>query len=405
MANMLDAIIIVAGGILQIPAVEEARKLKLKTIVTDGNKNAICSNLADQFYKIDIYNIPKHFELIKKIMNDVNIKGVFTEGSEATITVAELAKYLDLKGISPESARNCKDKIMTRRILEKHKIPIPRWKQVTKKSISSEAKTLGFPIIIKSSNNSGSRGSTKVSDAKGLLQAYNLAKKNSTNSKVLIEELLYGDEQSVEILFDHNKKCIFLNIVDRYFSEGKWSIELGHVNPTRLNKKTQKELFELTKKSAKSMNIDFGVFKADTIITKDGIKILEVTPRLSGGFDSQKTTPISSGRNFIKAAMTLALNMPIEKNDLIHKKKKFSAVWTVLPNPGKIKMIKGVDIAKRLKGVKEIIIMKQKNDKIPKIIDSAKRPAYVISEASSYNQALNIAKKAATKIQFMVEKS
>jgi len=405
MANMLDAIIIVAGGILQIPAIEEARKLKLKTIVTDGNKNAICSNLADQFYKIDIYNIPKHFELIKKIMNDVNIKGVFTEGSEATITVAELAKYLDLKGISPESARNCKDKIMTRRILEKHKIPIPRWKQVTKKSISSEAKTLGFPIIIKSSNNSGSRGSTKVSDAKGLLQAYNLAKKNSTNSKVLIEELLYGDEQSVEILFDHNKKCIFLNIVDRYFSEGKWSIELGHVNPTRLNKKTQKELFELTKKSAKSMNIDFGVFKADTIITKDGIKILEVTPRLSGGFDSQKTTPISSGRNFIKAAMTLALNMPIEKNDLIHKKKKFSAVWTVLPNPGKIKMIKGVDIAKRLKGVKEIIIMKQKNDKIPKIIDSAKRPAYVISEASSYNQALNIAKKAATKIQFMVEKS
>jgi len=402
---MLDAIIIVAGGILQIPAIEEARKLKLKTIVTDGNKNAICSNLADQFYKIDIYNIPKHFELIKKIMNDVNIKGVFTEGSEATITVAELAKYLDLKGISPESARNCKDKIMTRRILEKHKIPIPRWKQVTKKSISSEAKTLGFPIIIKSSNNSGSRGSTKVSDAKGLLQAYNLAKKNSTNSKVLIEELLYGDEQSVEILFDHNKKCIFLNIVDRYFSEGKWSIELGHVNPTRLNKKTQKELFELTKKSAKSMNIDFGVFKADTIITKDGIKILEVTPRLSGGFDSQKTTPISSGRNFIKAAMTLALNMPIEKNDLIHKKKKFSAVWTVLPNPGKIKMIKGVDIAKRLKGVKEIIIMKQKNDKIPKIIDSAKRPAYVISEASSYNQALNIAKKAATKIQFMVEKS
>ena len=401
---MPDAIIIVAGGILQIPAIEEARKLKLKTIVTDGNKNAICSNLADQFYKIDIYNLPKHFELIKKIMNDVNIKGVFTEGSEATITVAELAKYLDLKGISPESAKNCKDKIITRRIFQKHKIPIPRWKQVTKKSISSEAKKLGFPIIIKSSNNSGSRGSTKVYDAKGLLQAYDLAKKNSTNSKVLIEELLNGDEQSVEILFNHNQECIFLNIVDRYFSEGKWSIELGHVNPTRLNKKTQKELFELTKKSAKSMNIDFGVFKADTIITKDGIKILEVTPRLSGGFDSQKTTPISSGRNFIKAAMTLAINMPIEKNDLIHKKKKFSAVWTVLPNPGKIKTIKGVDIAKRMRGVKEIIMMKQKNDKIPKIIDSAKRPAYVISEAPSYNQALNIAKKAATKIQFIVEK-
>ena len=47
MANMPDAIIIVTGGIFQIPAVENAKKLKLKTIVTDGNKNAICSNLAD----------------------------------------------------------------------------------------------------------------------------------------------------------------------------------------------------------------------------------------------------------------------------------------------------------------------------------------------------------------------
>ena len=56
MANMLDAIIIIAGGRLQIPAVEEARKLKLKTIVTDGNKNAICSNLADQFYNdVDLW--------------------------------------------------------------------------------------------------------------------------------------------------------------------------------------------------------------------------------------------------------------------------------------------------------------------------------------------------------------
>ena len=97
--------------------------------------------------------------------------------------------------------------------------------------------------------------------------------------------------------------------------------------------------------------------------------------------------------------------MPIEKNDLIHKKKKFSAVWTVLAAPGKIRTIKGVDIAKRMKGVKEIIIMKQKNDKIPKIIDNTKRPVYVISEATSYVQAMNIARNAASKIKFLVDKS
>ena len=37
MANMPDAIIIVTGGIFQIPAVENAKKLKLKTKIIDYN--------------------------------------------------------------------------------------------------------------------------------------------------------------------------------------------------------------------------------------------------------------------------------------------------------------------------------------------------------------------------------
>ena len=403
MANMLDAIIIVTGGIFQIPAVEEARKLGLKTIVTDGKKNAVCSSLADEFYVIDIYDIPKHLELIKKIKTKYNIKGVFTEGSEATITVAEVAKFLHLKGISPESAKKCKDKILTRQLLEKAKIPIPKWKEVKKNTILNEARKIGFPIIIKSSNNSGSRGSTKLFNEKGLNSAYNLAKKNSSTGKVLIEEFLEGEEQSVEIFFDENQKCTFLNVVDRFFSNGKWSIELGHVNPTKICQKTELELFNLTKKSSHVMSVNFGVFKADTIITKSGPKILEVTPRLSGGFDSQKTTPISSGRNFIRAAMRLSLGLPIDKNDFIHKQKKFSAVWAVLPNPGKIKSVKGINEVKKMKGIKEIIILKNKNDKIPEIINNAQRPAYIISEAETYDQALKIAQNGASKIKFQME--
>ena len=151
------------------------------------------------------------------------------------------------------------------------------------------------------------------------------------------------------------------------------------------------------------MNVNFGVFKSDTIITKNGPKILEVTPRLSGGFDSQKTTPISSGRNFIRAAIRLSIGLPVDKNDFIRKQKKFSAVWTILPNPGKIKSVKGIKQVKKMKGIKEIIMLKNKNDKIPKIINNAQRPAYVISEAKTYSQALKIAQNGASKIKFQVE--
>ena len=101
--------------------------------------------------------------------------------------------------------------------------------------------------------------------------------------------------------------------------------------------------------------------------------------------------------------MRLSLGLPVDKNDFIHKQKKFSAVWAVLPNPGKIKSVKGINEVKKMKGIKEIIILKNKNDKIPEIINNAQRPAYIISEAETYDQALKIAQNGASKIKFQME--
>lgn len=404
MANTPDAILIVCGGILQIPAVKEAKKLGLKTIVTDMNPDAPCMRLADESYVLDIYDVDGHVRLVKKLKKNNNMKGVFTEGSEATISVAAAAKELGLPSISVSSAVNCRDKIMTRKILQKAKVPIPKWKEITSKNeLPRAVKEIGFPLIVKSSNNSASRGSTKLWNENGLVNAYMSAKKNSSNGKVIIEELCNGEEQSVEIIFDINKKCLHLNIVDRFFSNNKWAVELGHINPTKIGEKYRRELFVITERAAKAMKVNFGVFKADTMMTKRGPIILEVTPRLSGGFDSQKTTPISSGRNFIRAAMMLSLGLSIDKNDLRHVWRKYAAVWTVLPKSGLVTKINGINKAKKMKGIREVILIKKAGDKIPEITSSAARPAYVISEGKTYLEALSAAQKGSNSIRYQIK--
>ena len=401
MANMLDAILIITGGILQIPAIKEAKKMGLKTIVTDANSQASCMRLADESYTIDIFDVNAHLKLVNSLKNNNNILGVFTEGSEATVTVATLAKKLNLPGISILAAKNCKNKSQSRRILRKNNMPIPKWIEISNtRELQKAIKKIGFPLIIKAVDNSASRGSTKLRNMQGVNIAFELAKKNSSNGRVIIEELYFGREQSVEILFDEKGKCIPLNIVDRFFTKNQWAVELGHVNPSRLNIQQKKELFSLTENAAKSFGIRFGVFKADTIITKKGPIILEVTPRLSGGFDSQKSTPISTGRNFIRAAMRLAIGLPLDNNDLKPKWNKYCAVWTILTKPGRIKKIKGIDAIKNMKGFKEIILSKKEGDIITKIKDSASRPAYIITEGKSYDEALCLARNAAKKITY-----
>jgi len=136
------------------------------------------------------------------------------------------------------------------------------------------------------------------------------------------------------------------------------------------------------------MKINFGVFKADIIMTKHGPKVLEVTPRLSGGFDSQKTTPLSSGRNFIGVAMKQSIGLSLDKKQLKHKWKKFSAVWSVIPEPGKIKKIVGLNKAKKMKGVCELVVLKRAGERIQKITNSSLRPLYVIAIGKTYDEAL-----------------
>ena len=401
MANMPDTILIITGGIFQIPAIEEAKKMGLKTIVTDGNPQAPCMRLADESYPIDIFDVNAHLKLVNSLKKKNNIIGVFTEGSEATVTVATLAKKLNLPGISILAAKSCKNKSQSRKILQKNSLPIPKWTEISNKGeLKNAIKKIGFPLIIKAGDNSASRGSTKLRDAYGIEEAFELAKKNSSNNRIILEELCFGKEQSVEILFDEKGKCIPLNIVDRYFTKNQWSVELGHVNPSRLRRQEKKELFSLTESAAKSFGIRFGVFKADTMITKKGPIILEVTPRLSGGFDSQKSTPISTGRNFIRAAIRLAIQLPLDKKDLKPKWKKYCAVWTILAKPGRVKKIICMDSVKKMKGFKEFIFVKNEGDIITEIKDSASRPAYVITEGKNYSEALRLAKKAAKKITY-----
>jgi len=56
-------ILIVAGSILQVPAVVAARELGLYVIVTDRDPDCTCAELADEFYAIDIFDVEGQTEI------------------------------------------------------------------------------------------------------------------------------------------------------------------------------------------------------------------------------------------------------------------------------------------------------------------------------------------------------
>ena len=392
-----EAVLIIGGGVLQVPAVRIAQEMGFSAIVTDGSKEAPAMSLADEAVVLDIFDSEGHQRLVEKLKARYQLRGIFTEGADAEVTVAVTAAHAGLPGIPVEAALNTKNKHRMRACFDRVGIPNPRWAEVRSvKDGLLAASRIGYPLMVKAVDNCGSRGTTRLDGPEGLDKAIEWASEHSTTQSALLEECFRGPEQSVEIIFDELGHCHRLNIVDRAFMSHKsYAVELGHVNPTGLEEKAQDTLFQVTEQAAEACGVRFGVFKADTIGTHHGPRILEVTARLSGGFDCQYTTPLSSGRNFIRAAMRLAVGLSLERDDLTRKWATFAAAWVAFPRPGLVERIEGVEEARRLPGVKEVLLRVGVGDVIQPYTTCVTRPAFVIAVGATYSEAVHNAQAGA----------
>ncbi|HEX3693126.1 MAG TPA: ATP-grasp domain-containing protein [Solirubrobacteraceae bacterium] len=383
-------ILIVCGGILQLPAIDAARDLGLHVVMTDGRIDAPAMRLADEPVQLDVYDVEGHVALVGELQRSHELVGVFCEGADVEVTVAAAAAAAGLPGIPLEAAHNTKNKARTRACLDRAGIPNPAWVEVAAVAEADAAATgIGYPLIVKAVDNCASRGTTRVGDPHLLEDAVRVAIESSTTSTALIEECLAGSEQSVELLFDQTGRAHRLNVVDRPFApSSSYAIELGHVNPSALPLAEQERIYQLAEAAAAASGVAFGAFKADTILTADGPRILEVTARLSGGFDCQKTTPLASGRNFIRAAMRLACGMPLDPVDLEPKRNLHAAAWTAFPSPGRVVRVGGVDRALGQPGVEEVLLRVEVGDVIPSYRDCATRPAFVIAAGRTSAEAI-----------------
>jgi biotin carboxylase len=396
-----DAILIVCGGLLQVPAVPIAHGLGLKVVMTDANPQAAAMRLADEPVVLSIYDAPGHVRLVDDLKRRYNLRGVFAEGADVEVTVATAAAHAGLPGIPVEAALNTKHKARTRLAFDRAGLPNPAWAEVRSlEEAEAAARRIGLPLMVKAIDNSASRGTSRLDEMSALPAALDAARAGSTTGTALLEECYTGPEQSVEILFDEQGRTHRLNIVDRPFDiSSGYAIELGHVNPTALGEAERDALFAITERAAEATGVRFGAFKADTIWTDDGPRILEVTARLSGGFDCQWTTPLSSGRNFIRAAMCLAVGMPVDPADLTHWWNRHAVAWVAFPEPGRVVDIGNVDEVLRMTGIAQVFLRVGSGDVIQPYRDCGARPAFVIAVGDTREEALTRAQAGAAALR------
>ncbi len=395
----------VGGGILQIPAIKKAKELGYFTIVTDKNPHALAFSVCDEKIILSSKDIEGHEALAKKLIETKNLVGVYTQGTDVEYTVARAANYVNLPGISVESARKCNNKIEMRQIFhEKNVDKISFFPAKTLEDAHVAVKKIGIPCILKPSDNSGSRGVTIIRSFDEIDNAFHQAIDSCFHEKtVIIEEFLNGDEYSVDtIIWDG---IVYpCGISDRVFLKSQnYAVQSGSITPSLLPEKIQDQMYQLMQKAATSLGITKGAFKGDLILVNDQPRIIEVTARTSGGFDSQYRKPYSFGIDLMKATIDIAVGKKLDFRDIVPRWIKWSKTFSVFPKSGKILKINGIEETKKIPGVKDVFITASINDIIPPFTHSAMRVNMINIVGNTFNELEQIEEKVKNTLSYTIE--
>lgn len=314
---MKKKLVIIGANDFQNQLILKAKERGIETHVFAWREGAVGEKTADYFYPISI--IEKE-EILKECM-EIKPDGIVSIASDlATITVNYVAEKMNLIGNGIESSLIATNKYLMRKAFSRAGDPSPRF--YCSDELTSELKDeLEYPVIVKPSDRSGSRGIMKVDTKQNLMEAIEVAEKLSFEHKAIIEEFIEGQEYSVEYI-SYKGKHYFLALTKKYTTGSPHFIETGHVQPAEVSDIVLDNIKKIVEHALDTLMIKNGASHSEIKINSEGsIKIVEIGGRMGGDCIGSDLVQISTGYDFVNMVIDVACGQEpkFEKKSLPQK--------------------------------------------------------------------------------------
>lgn len=296
---------IIGASYLQLPLIEKAKEMGYTTHVFAWAANDVGEKAADYFYPISI--VEKE-EILTKC-REIGICGICSIASDlAMVTVSYVAEALGLPGNTVQATAKSTNKHLMRLAFEANGDPSPASILVDETTNLSRLR-LSYPVIVKPTDRSGSRGIFQLSDSSGLSEAVRSAMEQGFEKKALIEEYAQGQEYSVEYI-SYQGKHHFLAMTKKFTTGAPHFIETGHLEPAPVDEKTLERVKAIVTHALDSLELTNGASHSELKIAEDGtIRIIEIGGRMGGDCIGSDLVRLSTGVDFVRAVIDVALGI------------------------------------------------------------------------------------------------
>lgn len=394
-------LIILGGGLLQVPLIETARSMGLHVTVFDMSAGAPGMQLADRAVQMSTRDIDGCVREARRLRETEPVHGVLTAGTDASRAVAAIAGFLELPGIRYADAEAASNKVLMRKRLRAAGVPVPNFFSVWSLKEAREAMDeLSFPLVLKPADNMGARGVIKVERREEIYAAFKHARRHSPTGEMILEEYMPGPELSVDALAWRGQFRM-TGIADRIIAREPFFVELGHNMPSALPQPVLEEAETVMRAAMQALGIHTGAGKGDLKVTPDGVKVGECAARLSGGFMSSHTYPLHSGVNLLRAAIQIALGD--EPDQLSPVRNRVAIERGILGSPGKILALDGLASMRAVPGVEHVFVTRSIGDVIPEATSNIDKAGHVIATGDTLDEAVAAAEAALAELHLVVD--
>ena len=280
-------ILMLGGSAQQVPAIRAAKEMGYYTVLIDYLPDNPGKYVADKWYQESTTDV----ETVYRIAKEEGVKGILPYASDpAALPAAIVAERLGLPTNPSKSVEILGVKHKFRKFLQENGFPCPKTYTFSPGTqfdeVLNQVSKLQFPIVIKPTDSSGSKGVSFLDNTNDIKEAIKYATSYSRNGILIAEEYIergYPYVLGGDIFIENGNIILYGDMDCMRENNGKGLIPIGKKLPNGLSPIQRKNLHNELQRLITRLQIKGGEFNIELLIDKDDKPhFLELGPRAGG---------------------------------------------------------------------------------------------------------------------------
>lgn len=307
----MKKILLLGGSAQQLVAIRAAKELGYYTVLCDYLPDNPGRFEVDKFYGVSTTDV----EAIYEIAKNEQVNGILAYASDpAALPAAIVSERLGLPTNPAKSVEILGLKYSWRQFLRDNGFACPKVYSFTPyisiDEIKENAKNFTFPVVVKPTDSSGSKGVTMLENWNGLENAITRADKYSRNKIFLVEEYIQRGFPYVigGDIFVWDGKIVLYGEMECLRDMLKNPlIPIGEKKPSSLNKMQREAVYGELQRIVEALDIRFGELNIEILLDReDDVYFLELGPRAGGNMIPVQLSD-AFGVDLVKANVQVAM--------------------------------------------------------------------------------------------------